>query len=144
MAANQNPEQIARDRIDLMLSASGWIVQSKKQTNLAAGVGVAVREYHTDIGPADYILFVNRKPIGVIEAKCEEEAVRLTMHEEQTEGYAKAKLKHINNDPLPFVYESTGELTRFTDYRDPNLVHGLCLLSIVLKLLSCGCESLKH
>ncbi|RYZ78950.1 MAG: DEAD/DEAH box helicase, partial [Proteobacteria bacterium] len=69
--------------------------------------------------PADYILFVNRKPVGLIEAKREEEGVRLTTVEEQSTEYASAKLKYINNDPLPFVYESTGELTRFTDYRDP-------------------------
>jgi hypothetical protein len=51
---NQNPEQIARDNIDQMLTASGWIVQSKKDTNLNAGLGVAIREYQTDVGPADY------------------------------------------------------------------------------------------
>ena len=41
------------------------------------------------------------------------------MHEDQTEGYAKAKLRLIDNAPLVFAYESTGEVTRFTDYRDP-------------------------
>ena len=56
---NQNPEQIARDKIDAMLIASGWIVQSKKDLNLKAGLGVAIREYQTNVGPADYVLFVN-------------------------------------------------------------------------------------
>ncbi len=117
---NQNPEQLARDSIDKLLLASGWLIQSFKQKNIAAGLGVAIREYTTDTGPADYILFVNKKPVGVIEAKREEEGVRLTMHEDQSSDYAAAKLKYIiNNNPLPFVYESTGELTRFTDYRDP-------------------------
>ena len=51
--ANQNPEQLVRDNIDKMLLASGWQVQSKKQINLTAGVGVAVREYQTNVGPAD-------------------------------------------------------------------------------------------
>ncbi|MBA2762181.1 MAG: hypothetical protein H0U39_09545, partial [Segetibacter sp.] len=73
IAPNQNSEQLVRDSIDKMLLASGWLVQSKKRLNLTAGVGVAVREYQTDIGPADYILFVNKKPVGVIEAKREEE-----------------------------------------------------------------------
>ncbi|WP_026260346.1 type I restriction-modification enzyme R subunit C-terminal domain-containing protein [Segetibacter koreensis] len=41
------------------------------------------------------------------------------MHEDQSADYATAKLKYIINDPLSFVYESTGEVTRFTDYRDP-------------------------
>jgi len=116
---NQNPEQIARDKIDEMLRGAGWIVQSKSRVNLAAGKGVAVREYQTDIGPADYVLFVDRGPVGVIEAKREDEGHRLTVVEEQSSDYAKAKLKYLNNDPLPFVYESTGTITRFTDYRDP-------------------------
>jgi type I restriction enzyme R subunit len=58
---NQNPEQLVRDKIDKMLIASGWLVQSKTQINLAANLGVAVREYQTNIGPADYILFVHRE-----------------------------------------------------------------------------------
>jgi len=116
---NQNPEQLARDEIDRQLIACGWIVQKKNQVNLRAGLGVAVCEYQTAVGPADYVLFVDAKPAGLIEAKREEEAVRLTMVEEQSSEYASAKLKYINNDPLRFVYESTGELTRFTDYGDP-------------------------
>jgi type I restriction enzyme, R subunit len=116
---NQNPEQLARDRIDQQLEQCGWTVQNASQVNLAAGAGVAVREYRTDVGPADYVLFVNKKPVGIIEAKREEEGVRLTTHEDQSSEYAAAKLKYINNDPLPFVFESTGEVTRFTDYRDP-------------------------
>jgi len=116
---NQNPEQLARDTIDRMLLAAGWQVQSKHKINLSAGMGIAVREYQTDIGPADYVLFVDKKPVGIIEAKRAEEGLHLTAHEDQSEGYAKAKLKFLNNEPLPFVYESTGELTRFTDYRDP-------------------------
>lgn len=66
---NQNPELLARDKIDHALLRSGWIVQSYKQKNIAAGLGVAIREYPTVTGHADYILFVNRKPVGVIEAK---------------------------------------------------------------------------
>ncbi len=116
---NQNPEQIARDQIDQLLLASGWVIQDKKQVNLAAASGIAIREYQTDVGPADYVLFVDKKPVGIIEAKREEEGVRLTQIEDQSKQYANAKLKYINNDPLPFVYESTGDVTRFTDYRDP-------------------------
>ncbi|MFN0157714.1 MAG: type I restriction-modification enzyme R subunit C-terminal domain-containing protein [Bacteroidota bacterium] len=116
---NQNAEQIARDNIDRQLTACGWAVQKKTEINLSAGVGVAVREYITDVGPADYILFVDKKPVGVIEAKRAEEGVKLTVHEEQSSEYAQSKLKFLKNEPLPFVYESTGELTRFTDYRDP-------------------------
>lgn len=116
---NQNPEQMARDYIDKQLSACGWIIQNKKQINLHAGCGVAVREYQTDAGPADYILFVDQKPVGVIEAKKEEEGHKITSVEEQSVKYATSKLKYLDNDPLPFVYESTGTITHFTDYRDP-------------------------
>ncbi len=117
---NQTPEQIARDKIDRMLVSAGWVVQSKNKVDLSTATGVAVREYQTDIGPADYVLFVDRKPVGVIEAKREEEGVRLTVHEDQAEFYAEARLKYnLNKEPLPFVYESTGVLTRFTDGHDP-------------------------
>ena len=69
--------------------------------------------------PADYVLFLDRKPVGIIEAKREKEGYRLTVAEDQSCENAHAKLKYLNNNPLPFVYESTGILTRFTDYRDP-------------------------
>lgn len=117
---NQNPEQIARDHIDKQLLDCGWLIQDKIKINLGAGQGIAVREYQTDVGPADYVLFVDKKPVGVIEAKKKDAGVNLvTDVENQSADYASAKLKYLNNDPLPFVYESTGEITRFTDYRDP-------------------------
>lgn len=116
---NQNPEQIARNKIDAQLKVSGWIVQSKTEINLAVGGGVAVREYLTDVGPADYVLFVDKKPLGVIEAKRAEEGEHLSIHEAQSNDYAHAKLKRLNNEPLRFIYESTGELTRFRDAHDP-------------------------
>jgi type I restriction enzyme R subunit len=117
---NQNPEQIARDQIDKRLIESGWVVQDKKAIDFSAGIGIAVREYQTDIGPADYALFVDKKAVGVIEAKPEEWGHKITTVEEQSAGYAAAKLKWVNNkEPLPFVYESTGVITRFTDGRDP-------------------------
>ncbi|MBU2637161.1 MAG: type III restriction endonuclease subunit R, partial [Bacteroidetes bacterium] len=63
------PEEKARQQIDKLLTQAGWIVQDFKKINLSAKLGVAVREYPTDSGPADYMLFVDRKPVGVIEAK---------------------------------------------------------------------------
>jgi len=116
---NQNPEQRARDEIDKQLIACGWLIQNKKNININAGLGVAVREYQTDVGPADYVLFVAGKPVGVIEAKAKDEGYRLSVHEDQAEDYAAAKLKYLNNQKLPFVYVSTAEVTTFTDFRDP-------------------------
>lgn len=117
---NQDPEQIARDNIDKQLNACGWVIQDKEKINLNEAAGVVVRYYLTQDGKeTDYVLFVDKKPVGVIEAKREEEGHRLTTVEEQSNEYANSKLKYLNNDPLPFVYESTGDVTRFTDFRDP-------------------------
>ena len=116
---NQNPEQIARDKIDLMLKEAGWIVQSKNEVDLGAGKGIAVREYQAASGFADYVLFVDKKPVGIIEAKKADEGHKLTVAEDQAIEYANAKLKYLDNDPLPFVFESTGTITRFRDLRDP-------------------------
>ena len=63
------PVQKARENIDKQLQQAGWIVQDYKSINPSAGLGIAVREYPTESGSADYILFVDRKPLGVIEAK---------------------------------------------------------------------------
>nr|WP_283162199.1 type I restriction-modification enzyme R subunit C-terminal domain-containing protein [Elizabethkingia ursingii] len=117
---NQNPEQQARDRIDEMLRRAGWFVQSKIDIDFSVGIGVAIREYQTSVGPADYMLFVNQKPVGVIEAKKEDEGYRLTTVEEQSTDYANADIKFFKNtEGLKYIYESTGVITRFTDYTDP-------------------------
>jgi len=63
------PKAKARQQIDQKLEQAGWIIQDFKQLNLGAALGVAVREYSTDTGPADYVLFVKREAVGVIEAK---------------------------------------------------------------------------
>lgn len=118
---NQTPEQIARDKIDALLEEAGWVVQSAKKVDFNAGLGVAVREYTTDVGPADYVLFADRKAVGIVEAKPEDWGHIITTVEEQSAGYASANLKWVrNSEPLPFVYESTGVITRFTDGRDPH------------------------
>ena len=112
MTDNQNPEQHARDSIDAQLRAAGWAVQAKNKVNFGAASGVAVREWQTDVGPADYVLFIDKQAVGVIEAKREEEGQHLTVHESQTEGYAAAKLKWVSNKaPLPFLYEATGAIS---------------------------------
>ncbi len=103
-----------------LLEASGWSVQSLKKFDFNKGRGQAIREFQTDAGPADYVLFINGKAVGVIEAKREDKAENITPVEEQTKGYAAANLKWVNNkEPLRFLYESTGVITRFTDTLDP-------------------------
>ena len=117
---NRTPEQKARDTIDQLLDQAGWKVQSKNKIDFNASFGIAVREYRTDVGPADYVLFIGKNPVGVVEAKPEDWGQKITTVEEQSAGYATAKLKWLNKKaPLPFVYESPGVVTRFTDTRDP-------------------------
>ena len=117
-AQNLNPEQIARQKIDKQLMQAGWVIQDLKSFNPSAGSGIAVREFPTDTGPSDYVLFVNREPVGLIEAKAE--GTTLIKVEEQSGRYANSKLKwKIKEGTLPFVYESTGTETHFTDNRDP-------------------------
>ncbi|MBM2813805.1 MAG: type restriction protein res subunit [Ignavibacteria bacterium] len=114
----QNPEQEARQNIDIQLTQCCWIIQDYKQVNLSVGPGIAVREFPTDSGEADYMLFIEGKPIGVIEAK--PEGTILTTVHDQSFRYATDKIKwFINSEPLPFVYESTGIEIHFADYRDP-------------------------
>lgn len=112
------PEQKTRREIDRRLKECGWVIQNYREYNPAAGFGVAVREYPTSTGPADYLLVVDRKQVGVIEAKKDGEI--LAVHEEQTEGYAKSKVKWRTDEaPVPFIYEATSKEVRFTDLRDP-------------------------
>ncbi len=114
------PEARAREHIDRKLEQAGWAVQDLKQINLGAARGIAVREYPTDTGPADDVLFVDREAVGVIEAKRDEAAENITTHEDQTARYAHAALKwRVNTTPLPFLFESTSQIIRFTDNRDP-------------------------
>ena len=118
---NQKPEEVARDWIDNRLRAAGWHVQDRNAIDFNAGFGIAIREYQTDVGPADYVLFVDRRAVGVVEAKPDGWGAKLTTVEEQSEGYANAKLKWVSNaEPLPFLYEATGQITRFTNGRDPH------------------------
>lgn len=114
------PEAKARQTIDARLISAGWVVQDMKQLNLGAARGVAVREYPTDTGPADYVLFVDREPRGVIEAKKDTAGENLTAAEAQTERYANATLKwRKDGQALRFLFEATGQIIRFTDGADP-------------------------
>ena len=118
---NQTSEQKSRDVIDTQLEKAGWVVQDKTRIDFSASLGVAVREYQTEVGPADYVLFVGKQAVGVIEAKPEAWGEKITTVEEQSFGYANAALKWVKNtQPLRFVYESTGVITRFTDCLDPS------------------------
>ena len=113
------PEAKARQIIDKKLIQSGWLIQDLRQINLSAGVGVAVREFPTSTGPVDYALFVDGKPVGVIEAKKSTLGENITAVEEQSSRYAHSSLKYIKVDyKIRFAYEATDKVIRFTDYND--------------------------
>ena len=105
-AVAKKPEQTARVGIDAALEEAGWIVQDADEANLAAGRGVAVREFPLAPGHgfADYVLFVDGKAAGAVEAK--KVGVSLTGVEVQAEKYATglptSLPAHIR--PLPFLY----------------------------------------
>jgi len=64
-------EQRARVLIDRQLTDAGWVVQDRRALNLFAGQGVAIREVvmAKGHGRADYLIYVDQKAVGVIEAK---------------------------------------------------------------------------
>ena len=114
-------EARARKEIDKQLVAAGWKVQSQKALNLSAGPGVAVREFTLERphGRVDYLLFLNGQPAGVIEAK--PEGTPLVEVEHQSGSYVEGLPGWMQPPvyPLPFIYESTGAETRFTNGYDP-------------------------
>jgi type I restriction enzyme R subunit len=116
------PEQAARAHIDALLEAAGWVVQDFAALNLSAGRGIAVREFALDrgYGFADYLLYVDGHAVGVVEAK--PEGATLTGVEPQAARYAEGLPDHLPAPvrPLPFLYQSTGTETRFTNGLDPD------------------------
>ena len=113
------PEEKARQVIDCLLEAAGWKIQNLNELNLGAALGVAVREFPLKTGAADYLLFVDRKAVGVIEAKAE--GTTLSGVADQSAKYTTGVPDNLPKvqEPLPFAYESTGTETFFRDNRDP-------------------------
>jgi type I restriction enzyme R subunit len=118
-----SPEARAREKIDVLLLAAGWAIQDYKQLNLSAASGIAVREVPLKSGPCDYLLLVDRMPVGVIEAK--KAGTTLSGVVEQSANYAESLPDFLadllpGTKGLPFTYESTGVETQFCDARDPD------------------------
>lgn len=115
------PEQKARVSIDTLLQQAGWHVCNVSDANIHAATGVAIREFPLDpgYGFADYLLYVSGKACGVIEAK--KEGATLTGVELQSSRYARGLPAALPawSRPLPFVWESTGVETHFTNGLDP-------------------------
>ncbi len=113
------PEERARKMIDDLLGQAGWTVQDMVDLNLSASLGVAVREFPLSAGFADYLLFVNEEPVGVIEAK--KVGQTLIGVEEQSAKYLTnlPAILATEREQLAFSYETTGIETRFTNHLDP-------------------------
>lgn len=115
------PEALAREKIDESLVRAGWILQDRSEMNLAAGRGVAVREFKMEAGHgfADYLLFVDEQAVGALEAK--KEGHTLTGVEPQGSKYSDGlpKLLDAPIRPLPFILLSNGVETRLTNRLDP-------------------------
>lgn len=119
MKKDMTPEEKARCVIDDKLCQSGWAIQDLKRLNLTASLGVAVREFPTSTGEVDYALFVDGKPVGVVEAKQSQAGQSITDVEVQSGRYANSTFKWVKNDyTIRFAYEATDKLIRFTDYKD--------------------------
>lgn len=125
MFASLNPEEQARVLIDAQLVAAGWVVQDREAIDLVNHVGVAVREVIMEkwAGRADYVLYLNRKMVGVIEAK--PQGTTLMAVQWQSHRYSKgltetqAKSAELIDGELPFIYEASGSETNFTNVYDP-------------------------
>ncbi len=115
-----DPEALAREDIYRQLHLAGWIVQDRKEMNLFAGPGVAIREVTIPgAGEADYLLIADKRAVGIVEAKAR--GIPLTGVEPQTRIYAEGLTGFANPwvTPLPMLYESTGIETRFTNLLEP-------------------------
>ena len=102
------PEEKARQRIDQLLQEASWTLQDYRDLNLGASLGVAVREFSVSTGFADYLLFVDRKAAGAIEAK--PEGTTLTSAEYQSDKYIfslPADIPSFQN-PLPLHMKARG------------------------------------
>ena len=115
------PEDQAREFIDALLIQAGWIIQDSNQVNLSAGRGVVIRNFPLEKGHgfADYLFYIDGKAAGVIEAK--RKGATLTGVEIQSAKYSGGfpPSLPVYVRPLPFLYQSTGVETRFTNELDP-------------------------
>jgi len=113
-----NPEQEARRQIDAQLEAAGWAVQDLARVDFSASRGVALREVPLASGRCDYLLLVERTPVGIVEAK--KVGTTLSTVAEQSGHYGENLPDFLEGTgPLAFYYESTGVETFFRDERDP-------------------------
>ena len=114
-------EAQVRTEIDRALTAAGWVVQDASEMNLHHA-GVAVREVSTAAGRADYMLYVEEKLVGVLEAKREGAALSVAPRLAARSGGGRPRAQQVTawRVPLPFQYVSDGNEVRFVSRLDPD------------------------
>ena len=104
--------------VEKALGSAGWlpIVDYDKGRSYEFG---AVREYETDSGPADYVLFMDGVAVAVVESK------RLELGPQNVLVQAQRYARGLRSSPfnfggfrVPFVYSTNGEIFWFQDLRD--------------------------
>lgn len=113
------PEDKVREKIDELLKQVGFVIQDRAEFNRLADLGVAVREFvMSDGSEADYLLFIDGKACGVIEAK--KEGVSLSGIQNQAKHYAVNIPDELRvwQNPLPFIYMSNYNEIYFADLRE--------------------------
>ena len=116
-----NPEEKARVIIDRMFEEAGWKVvdRDKYAPNMTA---VAIREgLMVGNREADYLLFLNGKAVGVLEAKRIETDINSDIVQEQARLYTRSCPKWCQawfpNIPLPLAYVANSRDLMFYDTR---------------------------
>lgn len=113
--------QTRKNRIDRRLKnlPQPWkILKYKEGLNIPSLHGIAVEEYPTQNGPADYALFVHGKLLGIIEAK------KVTVNPQNVLEQAKRYSKGATDGPgilqgfhVLFIFATNGEIVHFADVR---------------------------
>lgn len=116
------PEEIAREKIDRMFAEAGWAVVDRDHYSPDISAAAVEEGLMKGNHEADYLLFINGKAFGVLEAKREEVDVSSTSVCEQAEFYTKSVPSWCPAwyEPLPLAYVSNGKDLLFRDLRDPD------------------------
>ena len=116
------PEEKARVKIDRWFADAGWLVVNREEFEPTM-TAVAVREGLLKGNlEADYLMFINGKVCGVLEAKREEVDVDSDKVSDQVTTYAKSvpSCYQTWQKPIPLLYKSNGKIVLFQDFRKSN------------------------
>lgn len=113
------PEERARLEIDRKLQDAGWLVADRKHYSPSISAVAITESILRGNLEADYLLFIEGKAIGVIEAKKADTSLS-ELVAEQAENYTRKLLPWYQywQKPLPFVYLSNGKELLFRDIRN--------------------------